>query len=351
MATFAEYPAQTMASNDFTLYPYSEVWNPEQAYLPPTSYADQSYINAATFDSYDAQQAYVQPEGFPFALEPSFQPKNIQALNSNYSPANSASHSFDPQNPPVLSAPSESGASVQSTISSAIGSPSVQPQHSNDWLHQQGFLPGIVQPEMLGHDVFATTGFDFETIPVTDKGCVGELSTISSSQLLQIPRPFKFSSYSSLDLLRDTETNALPSGEHDWLLPSNTPTPPYDTLSLPLQSSLLPRTDDSSVESASPNDSVFKSPSTPASATSPVLERVRGKRNASVTPPAPKRARGSSPLTQATSYHESDLPVRPQAPPPTLNSPFFSQSSGHFVPPLDYSCPSPLVFLLSFERS
>ncbi|KAK1020695.1 hypothetical protein LTR33_018792, partial [Friedmanniomyces endolithicus] len=95
------------------------------------------------------------------------------------------------------------------------------------------------------------------------------------------------------------------------------------------------------VEAASPNDSVFRSPTTPASATatSPVLERLKGRRKASITPPAPKRARGSSPLSTFTSVDGIEVPPRPQAPRPHLQSPFFYQSSGYFVPPLELSCP------------
>lgn len=338
MATFADYQAQTMGSNDFTLYPYTEVWNQDQTYLPPSSFPEQPYITATTFDSYPSQEAYVQPEQYSFPLDPSFHTKeNLQSLSPNYSPTNSAAHSFDLHNPPRLS--SDSGASVQS---SAIGSPSVQPQHPNEWNAHQGFLPAIVQPELLGGGVFATTGFDFDSIPATDKGCVGELTTISSSQLSQNVHSVDFAPYSSsFAFLRDQEANARASGVNGWLFPSDAPTPTGTQRTLSLQSTPSPRTRGNSVDCPSPNDSLFKSPSTPASASSPVLERVKGKRKGSVAPTPPKRARVSSPLTQTMSYAESDLPMRPQAPAPTLNSPFFYQSSGHFVPPLDYSCPSP----------
>ena len=69
MATFADYSTHTMASNDFTLYPYQEVWNNDQSYLATSAYPDQSYINPTTFDSYQTQPAYSQPDQFSFGAE------------------------------------------------------------------------------------------------------------------------------------------------------------------------------------------------------------------------------------------------------------------------------------------
>ena len=354
MATFADYNQHTMAGNDFTLYPYQEVWNQDQSYLPTSTYADQTYLNATSFDSYQAQQTYTHPDQFTFPLDPSFQQKH--SLHPDYSPAHSASHSFDQQNPPFLSSTSDSGASVQSTISSAMGSPSAQPQQSNDWAHpSMGMFPGIVNSDGLGHDAYATTGFEMDSIPVTDKGCVGELTAISSSQMQQNMPPFNMSSFnSSFDLLRDAKPFPQAFGGSEWSVPQDTLPQVSAAQSLSIPSAFWPEVRGSS-ESASPNDSVFKSPTTPASAsaTSPVLERIRGKRKTSIAYPPNKRARGHSPLTQAMSYDETQLPQRPQAPPPTLSSPFFTQSSGHFVPPLDYSCPSissPVSYFLDFWR-
>eukprot|EP00918_Siedleckia_nematoides_P069435 GHVU01151472.1.p1 GENE.GHVU01151472.1~~GHVU01151472.1.p1 ORF type:complete len:618 (-),score=66.94 GHVU01151472.1:15-1868(-) len=161
MATFAEYPAHTMASNDFTLYPYPEAWDQDQTYLPTSTFADQSYLNATSFDSYQNHQSYAP-------LQDQYDYSGHQTIEQSkryHSPANSASQSFDYQHPST----SDSGASVQSTISSAMGSPSTQPQ-SSDWAQQSmNIFPGIVQQS---DSLFATSSFDFETITVTDKGCV-----------------------------------------------------------------------------------------------------------------------------------------------------------------------------------
>ncbi|KAK3720133.1 hypothetical protein LTR37_003957 [Vermiconidia calcicola] len=329
-----------MASNnhDFTLYPYQDMWNNDQPYLRSSTYADQQYLSATTFDDFQAAQAYGQPLPYSYGAEQSFHSKSdLPAPSSNYSPANSASHSFELQQPPVLSSTSDSGASAHSTISSAMASPSMQPQPSNEWSQQHmNMLPGVVQQDNFSHGVFTTTGFDFETIPVTDKGCVGELAAISSSQHSPNVSSINFPSFpTSFDTLRESNNSASFPAHGIWSNSMNVlPTTRVDSPPS-VAASLTPQT-----ESVSPSESVFKSPSTPASATSPVLERVKGKRQASVALPAPKRARGTSPLTQAMSYDESDLPARPNAPPPTFTSPFFSQSSGSFVPPLELSYPS-----------
>lgn len=346
MATFAEYTQQTMApdNNDFTLYPYQEVWNNDHIYLP-TSFAEPTYINPTTFDSFQTQQAYAHPgqDHFSFNAEShQLSKSHLQPQSPNYSPSNSAQHSFDFQHPPILSSTSDSGASVQSTISSAMGSPSTHPNPSNDWSHQHSMslIPDIMHHDSVAQGMFPTSGFDLDTIPVTGKGCVGELTNISSSQLPQTVSPFNLPSFpSSFDLLQGTQ----PAGHESWSLSSTHVAPSNSLYHIPFPSTLAPHTlRGASIEATSPNDSVFKSPATPASATSPVLERVKGTRRSSAAPQAPRRVRGASPLAISMSYAESDVPPRPQAPPPTFSSPFFSQSSGHFVLPLESSCPSPL---------
>jgi hypothetical protein len=106
-------------------------------------------------------------DGIAQGVKPSFQ---------QYSPAgspHSASHSFDNQ-PPVLTASSDSGASVSSSV---IGSPSLHPQFAEPWSQiPSGFplAPGIVQ---------GTSGFEYDTMAVADKGpgFVGESTRISSA--------------------------------------------------------------------------------------------------------------------------------------------------------------------------
>lgn len=344
MATFAEYSSNNMASNttsDFPLFAYNEMWN-DQNYQ---SYPDQSYMDTTSFDGYPSMPAYNQPNQYAYGSHATFQQKPHGHGDAYTSPSHSAAPSFDLQQPPVLSSTSDSGASAPSTISSAMGSPSIQPQATNAWMPQNnmGMLPDIVHPDSLSHDIFASTSFDIETIPVTDKGCVGELNAISSFQRPQSAFPFnpsinrvptypaRSTAISAQEVSSTQAPTAMPGASN--ALATNLPlaiTPPDR-------------------DSMSPNDNFFKSPTTPASATSPVLERVKGKRKSSFVHNALKRPRGSSPLTQAMSYSEADLPARPHAPLPTFPSPFFSQSGGYFVPPLESSCPFPFLFsFLSF---
>ncbi|KXS93497.1 hypothetical protein AC578_6712, partial [Pseudocercospora eumusae] len=125
-------------------------------YLPSANYADQSYLSTTSFDSYPTQHSFA-----PFLSH--------SKLSPYYSLANS---SFEYQQPPHLSSTSDSGALVQSTLSSAIGSPSAH-MPNNEWNNQQhnmDVFPKIVQQ----HDgsIFATTGFKYGSILVTNKGCV-----------------------------------------------------------------------------------------------------------------------------------------------------------------------------------
>ncbi len=336
MATFAEYPPQTMASNnDFQLYTYPGVWNNDQGFLPTSDYPDESYMGATAFDTYQQSIPYTQPEHYSFGTGQLLSKQMLQLpTSSHYSPA----HSFDTQNPPHLSSTSDSGASVHSTISSTMGSPPTQPLVSTGWMQQQGLeiLPNIAQNDHMDHDVYTTSAFDFESLPASDKGCVGEFATVPSSQPFHKGPLFYSASPSSLCYAHNECTFTGVSSLH----PSSPASSPQhaprltETILDFSQASVL-------LESASPHDSMFKSPSTPASAISPVLERLKGnrKRKASIAPTSTKRARASSPLAHALSYSKSDLPARPQAPPPTLSSSFFFQSSGNFVPPLELSCP------------
>ncbi|KAI7247804.1 hypothetical protein KC335_g18725, partial [Hortaea werneckii] len=189
MATFSEYQQPIMTSdNDFTLYSYPETWN-DPSFLMP-AYADQSYTGTTTFDSFPAQQAYAQPDQKHSMFTQSYQSaqNHLRPQSPNYSPSNSASHSLDYQNAPILSSTSDSGASAQSTISSTMGSPSAQVSASNDWQQQASMSmvqPSIVQQENVGQDFFAPTGFDVDMIPIANKGCVDPslIQPTSPSQL------------------------------------------------------------------------------------------------------------------------------------------------------------------------
>lgn len=326
MATF-DYTSHTMASsNDFTLYPYQEQqpypdsWSQAESQPTYSSYQDPGYMNPPTFATYPAHPAYIQPEQLAYSYKDSL----IAALPS-YSPAHSASHSFDNQYPPRLSAPSDSGASVQSTISSASGSPAVLPLPPNEWARSQhmSMLPDIFRDDAAAF----TTGSDYETIPVTDKGCVGEFRQVPSSVSPVPPATF----------LSCPSSNAFLSAAREaaWTQPTS-PYPPLATMS--------------TFEPTSPNDSVFRSPSSPASAISPTIRRVMGKTRARATTSPVQWSPSASPSAASIPYGNLEVPSRPHAPQPAFTSAFSSHSSGNFVLPLESSCPSPLLqtFLSSF---
>ena len=338
MATFTEYPPHTTASSnvDFTLFPYQDLWNSDPSYPAMSTYAEQSYLTATTYDSYLPHQTYAPlPEHFDFAPNASFDQAKptLQEPSSTFSPANSASHPYDYQNPPILSSTSDSG---QSTISSAMGSPSAQPP-STEWSQQRSLnvFPSIVQqPDSL----FGTTGFDLEPMSVTDKGCVGELTADFSSfrQKPQSASHLHLSGFSST-FNHASIPRSFPQSTSRYAMSST----PRDPTVHALSTAALPPMRSSSLEALSPKDSVFLTPTTPASASSPVIERVKAMSQGPVSFPSSKRARESSPTAPSTSSNRSDVTARPQAPPPASPSHFFSQSSGYFVPPLESSCPSP----------
>jgi len=270
MATFSEYQQPIMASdNDFTLYSYPETWN-DPSFLMP-AYPDQSYAGTTTYDNFPAQQAYAQPDQKHSMFTQSYQSaqNHLRPQSPNCSPSNSASHSLDYQNAPILSSTSDSGASAQSTISSTMGSPSAQASASNDW-HQQASMsmvqPSIVQQENVGQDFFAPTGFDVDMIPIANtKGCV---------------------------------------------------------------------------DATSPTSSEFKSPDTPAPSVSPVLRRVMGRQRRDESMASSRSTRWPSSPAGSSSPVAHKRHHSPQAPFPALGSPFFSQSSGHFMFLIESSYPS-----------
>ncbi|KAK6405294.1 hypothetical protein LTR95_018784, partial [Oleoguttula sp. CCFEE 5521] len=323
MATYSEYQQQPfVTNNDFELYSSFD-WNHDQSYLPSTTYAEQSYIPSTTYSSLQTQPAFTHQFSDAYTLGAPVK-QEVHDTASAYSPTHSAAHSFDfHQQPPVLSAPSDSGASVQSSVSSAIGSPSVHPQqHSQGWHFQQGVVlnPGIAQ-----HDVLATSGFEIDPIPIMDKTCVGEFNDF----------PFSFIAPSASMVQHSLASDALASG---W--PNTTRyEPAMSALSTASMSTVIAASVGSrpalSIQSrqqtASPNDSLFKSPTTPASASS----------HSSSMFSSPQQINASQfRFMRSESYDESELPQRPRAPQPQLSSPFFSQSSGYFVPPLGSSYPS-----------
>ncbi|KAK4979488.1 hypothetical protein LTR66_010486 [Elasticomyces elasticus] len=190
MMSYAEYPhAMPLHDNDFPLFPqYSDYTATSQAYIPTNTYQEPGFP-ASAYGSYAAHHNFPgqQLHNFSFNVHNVAQGQKA-AFNPHsplYSPTNSASNSFDFQ-PPVLSSTSDSGASVQSALSSAMGSPSLNAQNSADWPSSTGLgiSLNIVNPDSFARDPFATTSFEVESLLAQDKdlGCVGESGELSSCQ-------------------------------------------------------------------------------------------------------------------------------------------------------------------------
>jgi hypothetical protein len=157
-----------MPHHDFELYSAQEPqldFN-NQHYMPSTYIVDPAF--SASYEPvtmpalselpprpHDLQSYY---DGIAQGVKPSFQ----------YSPhgsPHSISHSFQDQ-PPILSASSESSASVSS---SNTGSPSLNPQYNEPWNH-------------MTHELGLSSGYEYNGMVVTDKapGCVGESTKVPS---------------------------------------------------------------------------------------------------------------------------------------------------------------------------
>jgi hypothetical protein len=157
MVDYVPYTTANMP-HDFELYANQEqqidYLPTSQPFLPSASYPMDPTFGGA-FDSHVLQFHY---DGIAQGVKASFQQQYASPMASPHS----ISHSFHEQ-PPVLSASSESGASVSS---SAMGSPS---QFNDSW-------------NPLSAGLGLTPGFEFPGMvePVKVPGCVGESTSISS---------------------------------------------------------------------------------------------------------------------------------------------------------------------------
>jgi hypothetical protein len=213
----------------------------------------------------------------------------------------------------------------------------------------RGSAPSIVAHESFNSDVFASTSsFGFDSISVMEKpGCVGEFATISSSQPFQYASPTSLATSPSTNVSFPTPRASSTSlGSNFWHTDTN-------TQNLPIQASFQPESYASSSswlvspEIASPREASFVSPKATVStktsryqSSSPVLARIKGERRFPST--APQRSwtfsHVASPLMNSAS-----LPTQSAAASSTVKSPFFSQSSGNYVPPLESSCRFPYL--------
>jgi hypothetical protein len=296
---------------------------------------DESFHNAATFASlpfsyYENPSLFVEASQKPFDYE--FR-----------SPSSHSSHQQTSHDCPPSLLSSASGPSVASASSSTIGSPySVHAQtvSSQDTWNSQyglGFDPAIVNHEVFASE-YVGAGIDpdlsFAANEKIHGSFVGECADLSSFQKRSSKFPVTVSS-SSLSIPHQLRTTASPElltidsildrASAATAAERGSPNLIRGGPSGPIrkENSLVP-----------PSDSVFKSPTTPASA------HIRGKSptahasvHAASYPPAasrvhrtqqqPHQSSPSSPTTQ----HGNNFQTH-----------FFAQSSGSFMPPLESSC-------------
>lgn len=313
MAFTAQYQ-QPMGFNQHEMN-YPSFCDAEQSYLPTTTCDESSFIGYPT-------QGFAQNMNEPYP----FNPEQLEQL-SKYDMAHQH-YSFDHQ-PPVLSSTSDSGASIQSGMSSHMNSPSAQPQQMNDWNQQFNVCPSIFQPD----NMIPTSMFESGPIPGEAKiGCVGELSKVSSSH------DFSFLQSSVHNSTEDsgdwTDVQADTANATTRATSQNTPV--FSSIEAGYGAY-------GDVPTGADNGFVLTSPSSPTASSfpftprSPVLERVKGRRQVS-TVSSPKRMFGTTRLARSGSVH-GGATERLYAPQSPTQSHFFSQSSGHFVPPLGSSRP------------
>ena len=281
------------------------------------SWDDQRYLQPTTCDD----------PGFVGYLPQSYQHMYQQNFNSDHLMLHGAASPvkgdffFDNQLP-VLSSTSDSGASIQS--SSNMGSPSAQPLHSHEW-NQFG----------LCDNVNPATGYESTTNPgIAKVGCVGEFTSVSSSHNFSFPPS-------------SAHTSIGESWAGSQLGPSNSRTPnPYQ---MPQAFPQCGSPDSSHGMESAVN--MFRPAASSAYSfqpRSPVLERVKGRRRTTALS-SPKHMQVKTRLARSCSTGgDTERLYAPRSP---IQSPFFCQSSGHFVPPLSLSRPSPFFqFLFSLCR-
>ena len=341
--------------------------------LAATSFA--SYPSTAAYSSlpvpfYDTPHLVVE------GPKDSSRQLHHQGYTPSASPSTSMSHSLDHA---LSTLSSTSCASVQSTASSAVGSPYSHATHSlpgpDQWMdHNQGLgiAPGIIQREGYRHDTFPLQAMESDQVTFDPDrftgNFVGELREISSTFFSSSPAMCSPISSASDSHFLVTSTLSSPSLALDTSVETRHVT--IDTILQEVNGSvgspgslISPGSAISSVKaspgiaqqaciSSSPakDPPTFRSPTTPASAmslfahavTSPFTIRRQESRAGAMgaidhsrDQNSPSVENGPHPYAQAT----EPIPNAPtQAPRVQFRSPFFKQSSGRFIAPLESSC-------------
>jgi hypothetical protein len=178
MVEYAQYTG-TMP-HDFELYSNNQEqhleFHPNQHFIPSSTYAMDQTFNAP-YDHMASLAELPRPQDLQYHYDAIAQGVKPYQYDTPAGSPHSTPHSFH-EHPPVLSASSESGASVSS---SAIGSPSLVPQYNESW-----------NPMGLGF----TSGYDYPAVVATEKSFVGESTVpstiaLSRSSVTSPTSPFK----------------------------------------------------------------------------------------------------------------------------------------------------------------
>ncbi|MCJ1397053.1 hypothetical protein MMC11_000245 [Xylographa trunciseda] len=328
-------------------------------------------LSHSTYDSYTAQPAYSSIEQSYYNLQPQF------IVNEPKDNTIQSSHRFEHSQSPSISmsqavdhAPSNlshtSGASAQSSASSVVGSPYSQATHSlpgqEFWVHHSGLGigPSIVN-EASSSDHFSLSGTESEPLLfANDKfpgSFVGESRKLSSTFISSSPvlaSPISCSSHNSGSLASSFPSPALPLDTSsvprqmtiDTILEEvnamGNPMHAASPISTTSPSTVSPTTvRQGDLQKIPPRKRTpFKSPTTPASAMSlftSSLSRNSGSRKRSIASSDPRNAStDQTPPKRATPPPASPSHVYGNQ----FQTPFFSQSSGRFVAPLESTYPA-----------
>lgn len=296
-------------------------------------------------------------------------PRQMPALST---PSPSVSQSLD--HPPSIIS-STSGASARSTTSSIDGSPyshatSNVPAQEH-WVDSQqglGIVAGMVHNENYGHDIYSLNHLEHELVLSGDKlsnNYVGELerfpSSVSNSGSIS---QFSLPPTPMVPLVLDTTVGTRDITLDGILNEANEKIDKSTHSSSSARAGLNPAPSchqlAAQVPSPSPSNGSFKSPTTPASAysplspatTSPSSARQHRLRKYSLVDGYDPRMPGVHRKALANSYRWSpyDQPATSLKSPghfyrDPVRSPFFGQSSGRFIAPLESSCWFSLIVL------
>lgn len=349
MTSFAYPPI--MAGHHFDPYPgdgYTSFQSTAQSYPATTSFMDAPFPAAlSSIDSFSTLHAYSEAPRSQDPLQFTLDSSLTEACKTSHHPYSPTASPMDHIPPPQLSASSESGASVHSTSSSAMGSPHMNPSYSTDeWTNM---IPGsaIGLPEVVSHETFPQTSFftssiESEAMVANDKlqGFVGE-------------------STASFHLSPQFNTAATPSSAS--LQSSSSPTLPLPISGgghhLPSVPALRSQTDITR-SSRQSGDEVFKTPVMPASAMLPSSPRRLSpprsqhydqRRRSSL----PGERRGSLLSNQIFPPSETPPLEGPSSPfvpfPQSYQSTVLNQGSNIPLAPAQSSCSFPIPFEISFH--